>query len=53
MKCEKTCPHGAIKVENNLAHINYELCTGCGACVKVCPVHCIHEGVFTSGTHEV
>ena len=51
MKCEKTCPHGAIKVINNLATIDYSLCTGCGACVEVCPVHCIHEGIFTGGTH--
>ena len=36
-KCEKICPHGAIHVENNLAHINYELCTQCGACAEVCP----------------
>lgn len=46
MKCEKTCPHGAIKVKNNLAEIDYSLCTACGACVKVCPVQCIHEGNF-------
>lgn len=41
-KCEMTCPHGAIKVENNLAKIDYDKCTSCGACVEVCPTHCIH-----------
>ena len=51
MKCEKTCPNGAIKVKDNLATIDYSLCTGCGACVEVCPVHCIHEGNFICGAH--
>ena len=50
-KCEKTCPHGAIKVVDNLATIDYEKCTGCAACVAVCPVHCIHEGNFVCGAH--
>ena len=35
--CEKACSNGAIKVENNLASINYELCNGCGVCVSKCP----------------
>ena len=51
MKCEKTCPHGAIKVKDNLAVIDYNLCTGCGECAKVCPVKCIHEGNFICGAH--
>ena len=51
MKCQKTCPNGAIKVIDNLATIDYDLCTGCGECVAVCPVHCIHEGNFICGTH--
>ena len=51
MKCEKTCPNGAIKVVNNLATIDYSLCTSCGECVKVCPVKCIHEGNFTCAAH--
>ena len=51
MKCQKTCPHGAITVKDNLATIDYSLCTGCGACVEVCPVHCIHEGNFVCGAH--
>ena len=51
MKCQKTCPHGAITVKDNLATIDYSLCTGCGACVEVCPVHCIHEGNFICGAH--
>lgn len=35
--CEKTCEHGAVKVKNNVAAINFELCTYCGACVEKCP----------------
>lgn len=34
--CEKTCPFGAIAVEDGLARSN-ENCTLCGACVNVCP----------------
>ena len=51
MKCQKTCPNGAITVIDNLATIDYSLCTGCGACIEVCPVHCIHEGNFICGAH--
>ena len=51
MKCQKTCPDGAITVIDNLATIDYSKCTGCGACVEVCPVHCIHEGNFICGAH--
>lgn len=40
-KCELNCPQKAIKVENNLAVIDYSLCTGCGICVEQCPTHCI------------
>ncbi len=42
-KCEKTCPEGAVTVKNNRAVINYEKCTGCGACVENCPVGCLHN----------
>jgi RnfABCDGE-type electron transport complex B subunit len=40
-KCEKTCEFGAITVTDNVAHIDYEKCTNCGACVDVCPKGCI------------
>lgn len=39
--CEKACKYGAIKVENNLAVIDYGKCTSCMECVKVCPVKVI------------
>lgn len=41
-KCEKICPNGAITVENNLAHIDFEKCVDCGKCVSVCPTGAVH-----------
>jgi len=35
--CEKTCPVGAVKVEDNLASIDYSICTNCGLCAEKCP----------------
>ncbi len=42
--CEKNCPSGAIKANNNLAVIDYSLCTMCGTCVEKCPRHLILKG---------
>lgn len=39
--CEKACKFDAIHVINNLAVIDYNKCTSCGECVKVCPVKTI------------
>lgn len=39
--CVKTCPKGAITLENNLAKIDYEKCVGCGLCAQKCPRHLI------------
>ncbi len=39
--CEKKCTAGAIKVSDNHATIDYEKCTGCGACAEACPAKCI------------
>ena len=36
-KCEKACPKGAIKVIDNVAKIDYSLCTACGLCAEECP----------------
>ena len=41
MKCVKACEFDAIKVENNVAHVDAEKCTGCGKCVAGCPTHCL------------
>lgn len=35
--CQKVCPADAIVVENNLAWIDPEKCTNCGACAEKCP----------------
>lgn len=39
--CVKQCEFAAIKVENNLAHIDYAKCTLCGKCAEKCPKKCI------------
>lgn len=41
MKCEKGCEQGAIKVVNNVAHVDYDKCVFCGKCIENCPVKCI------------
>jgi len=35
--CEKACESDAIKVVDNVAVIDYEKCTLCGACIEACP----------------
>jgi Na+-translocating ferredoxin:NAD+ oxidoreductase subunit B len=45
-KCEAVCPSGAVKVVDNLAYVNFELCTLCRECAKVCPTKAINEANF-------
>ena len=40
-KCEKACPVAAIKVVNNLAVIDYNICDNRGECFKACPTKAI------------
>jgi len=35
--CVKVCKEGAITIEDNVAHIDYEKCTQCMECVDKCP----------------
>ena len=49
-KCEKTCPTQAIKVENNLARIDYDKCSGCRECFDTCVTNCIKAVDFYEGT---
>ena len=42
MLCTKQCEFDAIKVENNLATIDYSKCTGCGKCAEKCPTKAIN-----------
>lgn len=48
-KCEKACSSDAIHVIDLLAVVDYEKCTGCGECVRVCPQECID----LTGRHAV
>lgn len=41
--CAKTCEYGAVSVEGNLAVIDYDKCTKCGACVAKCPKKIINS----------
>lgn len=40
--CEKKCPTGAVSVTNNVAKIDVDKCTACGACSDACPQKCIN-----------
>lgn len=40
-KCEKECKFDAIHITDFLSTIDYEKCTSCGACVRVCPTNSI------------
>jgi len=42
-KCEKVCEYDAIKVTGNLAVIDPDKCTNCGACIAACPVQVIRQ----------
>ncbi|MDR0983315.1 MAG: Fe-S cluster domain-containing protein [Culturomica sp.] len=42
-KCFKECSFEAIKIENNLAYIDFTKCKMCRKCVAVCPTGAIHE----------
>jgi electron transport complex protein RnfB len=35
--CVRACKFGALRVVDGLATVNYQKCTGCGACSKTCP----------------
>ncbi len=39
--CERACKFDAIRVTDNVAVIDYNKCTSCGECVKVCPMKTI------------
>jgi Na+-translocating ferredoxin:NAD+ oxidoreductase RNF subunit RnfB len=41
MLCVKVCEFDAVKVENNLAKIDYSKCTNCGKCAEKCPTKVI------------
>lgn len=41
MMCVKVCEFDAVKVEDNLARIDYSKCTNCGKCAAKCPTKVI------------
>jgi Na+-translocating ferredoxin:NAD+ oxidoreductase subunit B len=43
MKCEKACPIGAVRVESNLARIDYAKCKNIGTCLDACPTKVIKK----------
>ena len=47
--CKEVCPFDAIVIENGVARIIQEKCTGCGKCVAECPKKIIHLVPVTSG----
>ncbi len=40
--CVRNCPVDAFTFENNLAKINYDICTNCGICEEKCPTKAIY-----------
>lgn len=36
-KCIQGCSFDAISMKNDIAVINYEICSACGACINYCP----------------
>ena len=41
--CAKKCPAGAIRIEDNCAHIDGADCLSCGMCAVVCLHGAIHD----------
>lgn len=37
-ECVKSCPVNAIKIEENSAILNNDVCVSCTACLEICPV---------------
>lgn len=42
-RCVKSCAHDAVQFDNNLARIDHDKCTLCGACVATCPQKVIFD----------
>ena len=46
--CVVVCEYDAIHIVNGLSVVDYEKCTGCGACAKACPRNIISMVPFKS-----
>jgi electron transfer flavoprotein alpha subunit len=51
--CLKSCPYGAISMEERLAVIDHDLCTLCGACVGACKFDAIVLRRERHGTEDL
>ncbi len=51
--CLKSCPYGAISMEEKLAVIDYDACTLCGACVDSCKFDAIVLRKTHRATEEI
>ncbi len=45
--CRSACKFGALGIVDGLAAVDYEKCTGCGACSKACPRNLIEMVPFS------
>ena len=46
--CQRACDFDAIHMIDGLAVVDYDKCTGCGACERACPRHIISMVPFKS-----
>jgi Na+-translocating ferredoxin:NAD+ oxidoreductase RNF subunit RnfB len=51
--CEKVCKHEAIQVNDSLAVIDYDKCTGCGDCAEKCPRKLISDVNLDKGPKPI
>ncbi len=51
--CVKSCPYGAITMEEKLATIDHDVCTLCGACVGACKFDAIVLRRERGGTEDL
>jgi len=43
--CALHCPDGAIRIDEEGAHINHDYCKGCLICERICPVKAISSKI--------
>jgi len=51
--CVRSCPQGAITIENKLAVINLDLCNYCGSCVTTCRLRAITIEIEKQPTEDL
>ncbi|RQW78051.1 MAG: DUF362 domain-containing protein [Methanothrix sp.] len=44
--CQENCPNSAITVQKRISAIDYNICSGCGKCLRVCEPHAIDFNWF-------